>query len=77
VVSSKRTEARASFLLSGSLRAALDALAPTDAALADGLRVPGPRALTTVLSRPVARDVASFALSGEATALRRSLGTIT
>src|SRR6185312_613741 len=36
------TEARAAFLLSGSLRASLDAVAPTDAALAEALRIPGP-----------------------------------
>jgi tetratricopeptide (TPR) repeat protein len=72
-----RTEARAAFLLSGSLRAALDAIGTDDPALGGALRVPGPRALQAVLGRPVPRDVVSFALSGEATALRRSLGTIT
>lgn len=71
-----RTEARAAFLLSGSLRAALDTLGVDDGPLGDALRVPGPRALQAVLGRPLPRDVVSFALSGEATALRRSLGTI-
>lgn len=72
-----RTETRASFLLSGSLRATLDSLAPFDPGLGEGMRAPGPRALSTVLGRPIARDVVSFALGAEATALRRSLGTIT
>lgn len=72
-----RTETRASFLLSGSLRATLDSLAPFDPGLGDGMRAPGPRALATVLGRPIARDVVSFALGADATALRRSLGTIT
>lgn len=71
-----RTETRASFLLSGSLRASLDSLAPFDPPLGEALRAPGPSALTTVLARPIARDVVSFGLGAEATALRRSLGTI-
>ena len=72
-----RTEARAAFLLSGSLRAALDALAESDAPLAEALRVPGPAALAAVLGRPSARDLTSFALSAETTALRRSIGSLT
>jgi hypothetical protein len=69
------TEARAAFLLSGSLRASLDAVAPSDAALMEALRVPGPPSLAAVFGRASSRDLASFALSGETTALRRSLGT--
>lgn len=69
------TEARAAFLLSGSLRASLDAVAPSDAALAEALRIPGPPSLAAVFGRASARDLASFALSGETTALRRSIGT--
>jgi len=71
-----RTESRAAFLLSSDLRAAMDALAISDPSLADALRVPGPGALSAVLGRPIARDVVSFALGGDATALRRSLGTL-
>ncbi|HEY8076300.1 MAG TPA: tetratricopeptide repeat protein, partial [Labilithrix sp.] len=71
-----RTEARASFLLCGDLRASLDALAASDPALADAIRVPGPAALAGVFSRPVARDLVSFALSPESAALRKSLGTL-
>jgi hypothetical protein len=71
-----RTESRAAFLLSGDLRASLDALATTDGGLADAMRVPGPDALRNVLARPLPRDLVAFALSGDATALRRSLGTL-
>ncbi len=69
------TEARAAFLLSGSLRASLDAVAPSDEGLAEALRVPGPPSLAAVFGRPSTRDLASFALSGETTALRRTIGT--
>lgn len=71
-----RCDARAAFLVSGDLRASLAAVAAADPGLTDALRNPGPKALATVLSRPVARDVVSFALGGDATALRRSLGTL-
>lgn len=71
-----RSDARASFLVSGDLRAALSAVAAADPGLVDALRQPSPKALSTVLSRPVTRDLVSFALSGDATALRRSLGTL-
>jgi hypothetical protein len=69
------TETRAAFLLSGSLRASLEALSPTDAALMEALRVPGPPSLAAVFGRPSSRDLASFALSDRTSALRRSLGT--
>jgi tetratricopeptide (TPR) repeat protein len=71
-----RTEARAAFLLSGDLRASLDALATSDPALADAIRMPGQKALAAVFARPIARDLVTFALSGESTALRKSLGTL-
>jgi tetratricopeptide (TPR) repeat protein len=69
------TEARAAFLLSGSLRVTLGVFAPTDAALVEALRVPGPPSLAAVFGRAFSRDLATFALSGETTALRRSIGT--
>jgi hypothetical protein len=69
-----RTEVRAAFLLSGDLRASLDALAAGDGALRDALRVPGRAALAAVLGHPLARDLASYALGGDAAALRRSMG---
>jgi tetratricopeptide (TPR) repeat protein len=71
-----RTEARAAFLLSGDLRASLDAVAFTEPGLGDALRTPGRVALGAVLSRPIARDLVSFAMGAESTALRRNLGTL-
>jgi tetratricopeptide (TPR) repeat protein len=71
-----RTEARAAFLLSGDLRASLDAVAMTEPGLGDALRSPGRVALAAVLARPITRDLVSFAMGGDATALRRSLGTL-
>ena len=71
-----RTEARAAFLLSGDLRATVSAIAETDAPLLAALRTPGRDALNALFSRPIVRDLVAFALSGDATALRRSLGTL-
>ncbi|HSO39312.1 MAG TPA: tetratricopeptide repeat protein, partial [Labilithrix sp.] len=71
-----RTEARASFLLSGDLRSSLAALGTTEAGLPEALRSPGRVALAGVLTRPIARDLTAFAIGGDATALRRSLGTL-
>lgn len=68
------TEARAAFVLSGSLRASLEAVGSTDVALGDALRAPGPRALATVFARTSGRDLVAFALERETTALRRRLG---
>jgi tetratricopeptide (TPR) repeat protein len=69
------TESRAAFLLSGSLRATLDAVAPSDRALSEALRVPGPPSLSAIFGRASSRALASYALSSETTSLRRSLGT--
>jgi hypothetical protein len=71
-----RAEARAAFLLSASLRASVEALGTQDPAFEQAVRVPGPRALAAVLTKNTSRDVVSYALSGEATALRRALGTL-
>jgi hypothetical protein len=76
VSAATRTEARAAFLASGDLRAALDTVATTEAGLGEALRSPGRVALAAVLTRPVARDLVAFAMGGDATALRRSLGTL-
>jgi hypothetical protein len=71
-----RTEARAAFLLSGDLRASVEALAAADPALANVTHAAGPAALGRVLGQPISRDLVAFALSSDATALRRSLGTL-
>ncbi len=70
-----RTEARSAFLLSGDLRASLDAVAQTDPFLVEALRIPGPHAVAAVLGHGIARDLVAFAISHEATRLRRNLGT--
>jgi hypothetical protein len=71
-----RTEARAAFLASGDLRAALDSVAITERGLGDALRTPGRVALAAVMAQPVARDLVAYAMSTDATALRRNLGTL-
>jgi hypothetical protein len=70
-----RTEARCAFLLSGDLRASLDAVAQTDPFLVEALRIPGPHAVAAVLGHGIARDLVAFGVSPEATRLRRNLGT--
>jgi len=67
------TETRAAFLLSGSLRATLDASA--DRGLVEALRVPGAPSLEAIFGRASSRALTSYALSSETTSLRRSLGT--
>lgn len=74
-------ESRAAFLLSGSFRAALDALAVADPPLQEALRaghsgVPGGQSgdtLEILFGRTASRDLASFALSSDATSLRRGI----
>jgi len=71
-----RAELRAAFLVSGDLLALLGTMAGDDAALRGALAAPGPQALSTVLLHPRAGDLVRFALSREATALRRRLGSL-
>lgn len=66
-------ETRAAFLLSGSFRAALDAYAVSDPPLLDALRVASADTLEIVFGRGGSRDLATFALSSDATSLRRSI----
>ncbi|MCW5817259.1 MAG: tetratricopeptide repeat protein [Labilithrix sp.] len=69
-------ETRAAFLLSGSLRASLDALATTDPPLGEALRATSADALEVVFGRNTARDLATFALSSDAVSLRRGLARV-
>jgi len=71
-----RAELRTAFLLTGDLLAMIEEMRPLDAALHRATEAPGPQALAAVLEHPVAGDIVRFALSPEATALRRRLGTI-
>jgi hypothetical protein len=69
-----RAELRAAFLVGGDLLAIVEEMRPLDASLHaanDG----GTRALATLLGHPSISDLVRFALSPEATALRRRLGS--
>ena len=70
-----RAELRTAFLVGGDLLALLGTMSPSDAALLNALASPGPQALATVLQHPRAGDLLRFALTREATALRRRLGS--
>jgi tetratricopeptide (TPR) repeat protein len=70
-----RAELRASYLLGGDLLATIDELRALDAIFARATDRAGPQAVSAVLDHPFAGDVARFALTGEATALRRRIGT--
>ncbi len=70
-----RGERRAAFLLTGDLLASIADLRPLDAVLHRATESPGPQALAAVLEHPLAGDVVRFALTPEATALRRRLGS--
>jgi hypothetical protein len=67
-----RAELRAAFLVGGDLLALLGTMGQGDASL---LATPGPQALSALLRHPHAGDVVRFALTREATALRRRLGS--
>jgi len=68
-------ELRAAFLLTGDLLSVVDAVALTDPSLDRAVRVPGPRSLAAVLEHAWLGDVVRFALTAEATTLRRRVGS--
>jgi hypothetical protein len=70
-----RAELRVAFLLGGDLLAMLEEMRPLDGALHAALETPSTGALATLLNHPLAGDLARFALTSEATALRRRLGS--
>ncbi len=70
-----KAELRTAYLLTGDVLATIDELRGLDAALLEATEVPGRTALLAVLDHPFAGDVARFALSPEATALRRRAGS--
>ncbi len=70
-----RAELRAAFLVGGDLLAMLEEMRPLDAALHAAIESPGTGALATLLDHPLAGDLVRFALTPEATALRRRLGS--
>ena len=70
-----RAELRAAYLLCGDLLATLDELRALDPTLLRATERPGPGALGAILEHAFAGDIARFALTPEATGLRRRLGT--
>jgi hypothetical protein len=71
-----RAELRAAFVLTGDLLATLDELRMLDAGLSRDTSHVGPRALAAALAHPLAGDLARFALSPAATAMRWRAGTL-
>jgi hypothetical protein len=71
-----RAELRTAFIVTGDLLRMMDEIRPMDAALQRALGTPGPRALEAAFEHPFAGDVVRYALTAEATALRRRLGTV-
>jgi hypothetical protein len=69
-----RAEVRTAFLVTGDTLSLLEDLAASDAQLRKAMESPGPEALSIVLGHPIASDLARFALTPEATALRRRSG---
>lgn len=70
-----RGELRTAYILTGDLLATIDDVRGADAALLKGTAEPGRAALTAVLEHPYAGDVARFAVTPEAAALKRRMGT--
>jgi hypothetical protein len=70
-----RTELRVAFLVTGDLLSILEEMRPLDAVLHQALESPGTRALSTLLDHPVVGDLVRYALTPEATTLRRRLGS--
>jgi hypothetical protein len=72
-----RAELRTAFLLTGDLLALIEDIALDDPVLRAALQPGGSsQALATVLNHPWAGDVVRFALTTQATLLRRRLGTV-
>jgi tetratricopeptide (TPR) repeat protein len=70
-----RAELRAAFVVTGDLLTVVEEIRTTDATLHGASRSPGRHALSAVLEHPLGGDIARFALTPEATALRRRLGS--
>ncbi len=70
-----RAELRAAFLLTGDLLSTVDDVRGADPVLLRATEQPGRGALAAVLQHPYAGDVARFAVTPEAAALKRRLGT--
>ena len=71
-----RTELRVAFLVTGDLLGTIDCVRLGNPELSAATAEVGPKALVAALGHPLAGDVATFALSGVATELRRRVGTV-
>ncbi len=70
-----RAELRAAFVVTGDLLTVVEEIRTMDATLHGESQSPGRQALSAVLDHPFAGDVVRYALTPEATALRRRLGS--
>ncbi len=70
-----RAELRVAYLLTGDVLATIDELRGLDAAFLKATEAPGRGSVAAVLDHPFAGDVLRFALTPEATALRRRVGS--
>jgi tetratricopeptide (TPR) repeat protein len=71
-----RAELRAAYVVTGDLLATVDAIRQYDALLHEATERSGPSGMTAVLEHPLAGDVCRFAMSPEATAMRRRVGSV-
>jgi tetratricopeptide (TPR) repeat protein len=70
-----RAELRIAYVLTGDVLATIDELRGLDAAFLQATESPGRGSVAAVLNHPFAGDVVRFALTPEATALRRRVGS--
>jgi tetratricopeptide (TPR) repeat protein len=70
-----RAELRTAYVVTGDLLATQEVIRLQDPVYAQATERPGPGSLSTLLEHPLAGDVCRFALSAEATALRRGIGS--
>ncbi|HEY8074066.1 MAG TPA: hypothetical protein VIF62_08155 [Labilithrix sp.] len=70
-----RAELRIAYLLTGDVLATIDELRGLDAGFLAATESPGRQSLSAVLDHPFAGDVVRYALTTEATALRRRVGS--
>lgn len=70
-----RAELRIAYVLTGDVLATIDELRGLDAAFLQATESPGRGSVAAVLDHPFAGDVVRFALTPEATALRRRVGS--
>jgi len=70
-----RAELRIAYLLTGDVLATIDELRGLDGAFLQATETPGLHSLGAVLDHPFAGDVVRYALTPEATALRRRVGS--